>query len=183
MYYIEFPSTTEVTKQKSIVNFNATFGSQNVSPTWRPGGVTTPNDSPSGTTVGTEAGPSIGGAARCSIRPPPQPPRRPTPPNPLSSNLSRKWCVILRRARRCRKRSASAPVHAFTRRLDTMFEYSPLFVCASFSPITVEGLPQQNSARGKSHCAHSCSPCVCARCRCSHRRGHRDFAAPLQSAP
>ena len=42
MYYIEFPSTTEVTKQKSIVNFNATFGSQNVSPTWRSGGVTTP---------------------------------------------------------------------------------------------------------------------------------------------
>ena len=118
MYYIEFPSTTEVTKQKSIVNFNATFGSQNVSPTWRPGGVTTPNDSPSGTTVGTEAGPSIGGAARCSIRPPPQPPRRPTPPNPLSSNLSRKWCVILRRARRCRECSSSALSHAFTTRHD-----------------------------------------------------------------
>ena len=68
--------------------------------------------------------------------------------------------------RRCRTRS----------RLGTMFQYSPLFVCASFFPIA--GLPHQNSARGKSHCAHSCSPCVCTRCRCSRRRGHRDFAAP-----
>ena len=66
------------------------------------------------------------------------------PPNPLSSNPSLESGVSTLDAcdsavsaphRRCRTRS----------RLDTMSEYSPLFVCASFSPIA--GLPQQNSAR------------------------------------